>query len=717
MENYEFGPFRLEIATRSLFRAGEFIPLPPKVAETLLLLVEEAGRVVTKEQLLARVWPGVVVEEGGIASNVSALRKVFDGEFGDDGPIATVARRGYRFTAEVRRGANGADASAGNAPASKPRVLHITDRDTILVADIENRTGDPVFDGTIKQALLLHLAQSPYFEVLTDRRVHSMLASIGKGGQPVVADVALEVCQRSGSKVAIAGSIFSLGDEIVIGLQALEGESGDILVTQQARARGKGDVLRALDEAAIGMREQLGESLTSVRQHSQAFDEVVTSSLEALKAYTLARTQWFTHGEQAAVPHFLRAIELDNEFVSAYSGLSLCYSNSGEAARAATCAQRAFDRRDRATERERLRVLAVYHHIVTGDCQKSLDACRAQLAKYPRDSGAAINTGNHYALIGQWDKGLIASMRGMELETTNISVSNVAIALMALGRREEARALLDLGFARGWEGLVHLDGYQEAFLRGDAEGMKRHVDAVMGRMGDEDFLIACEADTEAFHGRFVRAREFSRRAVASARRAGSDEMAGTWEAQCAYREAEVGRRDLAVQGATAALELSDGYAVQWMAGFALARAGALNRAGEIVATLEKDRPQDTIIQGYWLPCMRAAMAMERKDWHGALQILEPAAVIELALCFPFEGGFMIPAYLRGLAYFGCGRGADAAREFKKIIDRPGLVKNFVTYSLALRGLGRCGTETSVAAKKRFESLWANADAELLVIPT
>ncbi|MBL8523254.1 MAG: winged helix-turn-helix domain-containing protein [Betaproteobacteria bacterium] len=720
-----FGPYRFEIATRSLFRANEFLPLTPKVAETLLLLLEQAGRVVTKEQLLERVWPGVVVEEGGIANNISALRKLLNDDFGEDGPIATIARRGYRFAVEVHQSSASAPAAVTpqqESPAMAPASASATDRNAILIADIENKTGDAVFDETIKQALMLNLAQSPRFDILTDRKVHSLLRMMDRAGQPVIGDVALEICQRTGTRVAITGSIFALDDDFAIGLFALDGETGDILVSEQARAKGRGEVLHALDRAALGLREKLGESLASLRRHSMSFDEVATSSLEALKAYTVGRREWLQQGEAAAMPHLLRAIELDPQFVSTYSALSLCCNNMGESANANMYMQKAFDLRDRATARERDRIQGMYHITVTGDAHRGLDALRSWHKNYPNDAAALINSGNLYSVLGQWEKALDHGERAMALETTAVDASNVALAYLALGRHAEARGLLEKTLARGFDALpLHLDAYLEAFLRGDSATMQRHVDAIVGRSGEEDFLIAAEADTAAWQGRYARARDLSRRAIESARRAGAIEMAATWQAQSALREAEVGRRDLAQAGAHAALStMESSLQVVAVASLALARAGDTSRIAEMTAKLDRELPNHTQIQRYWLPCIRAAVALQAEDARGAIEALEPAIAMDLALPTPFESGFMYPPYLRGEALLLAGRAAEAAIEFRKLIARPGLVKNFVLFPLAHLGAAKAlaasgATDEAAVARTTFLELWKDRDGEFASI--
>jgi DNA-binding winged helix-turn-helix (wHTH) protein/Flp pilus assembly protein TadD len=702
---YDFGPFRFDVARRSLYRDGIFQPLTPKAAELLCLLLEEAGRVVTKEQILERVWPGVVVEEGGIANHVSALRKVLEPAFDGDAPIATIARRGYRFTGTVRRGEE-ANAPLTSPPAQAPASVKAPpsgSRDVILVADIENKTGDPVFDETIKQALLLHLAQSPFLDLVSDRRVQTMLGYMGKQGADVTGDVALEVCTRTGATAVITGSIFAIGEDYVIGLQALHGERGDILLAEQARARGKGEVLKALDLAAIGLRTKLGESLASVTSYFKQFDEVATSSLEALKAYTVGRREW-QHGDLAAKLHNLRAIEIDPNFASAYSALALACNNMGDTIEARRYMDRAFALRDRMSERERIRTEANYHDTATGDAYRAVDALRAWQSSAYADANAWGNCGSVLAQLGQWDKALAMGLKAFDMEPNATIAGNIVIAQLALGLTETARATLADAFSRGWDAFyLHLQAYQEAFLREDRDTMRRHFDAVQGRAGEEDFLMAAEADSEAYYGRFGRARELSRRAVSSARRAGALEMSGSWEAQSAFREALVGELDRARAGASAAVEISEGRYVLALSALTFAMCGALADAEDIQARLEAEHPQHTSLQRNWIPCIRAALAMARKDWKGAADALEPASAVELGITLPFEAGFMIPCYLRGLALAGAGRPGDASVEFMKIVERPALIRNFVLYPLALRAAGLEG---------KFRPIWEAADVSL-----
>jgi DNA-binding winged helix-turn-helix (wHTH) protein/tetratricopeptide (TPR) repeat protein len=689
---YQFGPFRLDAERRALYRGAEFIPLTPKAAEMLCALVESAGRIVTKEQLLERVWAGVVVEEGAIANNISALRKVLDPAFEGDGPIATISRRGYRFTAPVNALPDGpseplpASTATGAVTVSSSTGQRISERNTILVGEIENKTGDPIFDGTIRQALALVLAQSAHLELRSDNRVHAALAVMQRQGAPIVGDVALEVCQRTNTKAAITGSIFVLGDEYVIGLYAIRGDTGDTLLSVQARAHGKGEVLRALDQAALELRTKLGESLASVTRFSSGLAEVATSSLEALKAYSNGRQTWLSSGGQAAAHFLLRAVEIDPHFLAALTGLALIYGNMGQYKRAAEYMQMAYDRRDRAgSDSERYRIIGVYHDIVTGDIYKALDAYRACLRFNPRDPSALNNCGNACIILGQYEKAEPDLRAAVEVERSGVMFANLTLVLTSLGRVDEAQAVIDSAFALKHDSYDHHGtAYHLAFLRGDTATMKRHYDAVQGRQGDEEVLVQVASNTEAFHGRHDAARELSARAAALALRSGSSETAATWLGESALRDAHAGLVEQARAQADAALEMGTGRNVISIVAVALARSGRDADAQRLADQLDRDYPQYTLVQRYWLASIRGALALARKDWKAAVNALEPAIPLELGIEEPFLAPLLIPPYLRGLAYLEGKQRSDAAREFEKITSRPWLARNNLLLPLACK---------------------------------
>jgi tetratricopeptide (TPR) repeat protein len=537
--------------------------------------------------------------------------------------------------------------------------------------------------------------------------------------QPLTGEVARELCQRAGSKAMIAGSIAALGGEYVIGLHAVNCASGDPLVSEQARASGKGDVLKALDSSASAMRTRLGESLASVQKFSAPIEEATTPSLEALKAYALGRRANNEKGDAATVPYHLRAVELDPNFAIAYASLAIAYSNLGQPGRAVEAARKAYDLRDRVSEREKYRIMAYYYMVGVGDLPKAIQACEFWKQNYPRDNVAATNLGANYMWVGQWEKAIGDTELTISLDPAGaVPYSNLAIIQLALNRYDDARATLEQAFARKIDAyFIHLDAYEEAFLRGDTQAMQRHVAAVAGRPGEEDWLISAQGDTEAYFGRARQAREFSRRAAESARLADAPEAAALWHAEAALRDAEMGHAAAAREGAVKALDLMSGRDVRSLAALALARAGDAARAQKLADRLDKEFPQNTHVQQYWLPSMRAALALDAKDAARALEILEPAKAIDLAQAGPFEFGMMYPPYLRGQAYLLAQRGKEAAAEFQKLVDRPGLLKNFVLFPLARLGSARAhalegNRERSRADYDLFLELWKTADADV-----
>jgi eukaryotic-like serine/threonine-protein kinase len=712
---FEFGPFRYDVEARALYRGDTFVALTPKAAEMLLVLLEEAGRVVTKEILLARVWPDVIVEEGGIANNISALRKILDQGGWMDEPIATVSRRGYRFTAPVVAKSRSERSAPAAAPRSTPKI---TEKDTVLIADIDNQTGDASFDGSLKQALALHLAQSPYVDVLPDRRVHATLRLMGRPTDlPVNGDTAFELCRRAGAKAMVTGSIFAVGDDYVIGLQAVDPE-GDILASEQARAHGKGEVIRALDKAALAMRTTLGESIASVQRYSIPLAEVATPSFEALKAYALGRSLWWEKGEAVAIPEMLRAVDLDPEFSSAYSALASMCANMGQATRAAEFMKKSYSLREKSGERERFRIESFYHDYVEGDVYQSIRSLELWQRSYPRDRMSSLNNGFQHMKLGLWDRALAHSEFAAETEASVIITSNLAITLLALERHADARTLIDRALTTGFDAFfMHQVAYHEAFLRQDVIAMRRHAIAVAGRPGEEDLLLMTEANTEAYYGRVKASRELSRRAVESAKRADAPDTAAIWQVLAALREAELGNLAVAREAAEATLALSNGRDVRLYAALAFARIGDIDRAMEIATSIDKDSPKATIAQQYWLPSIRAAKALHDKDWDAAIQLLEPTAAIELGLAEVICLGLMYPPFLRGEAYFGAGRYPEAQAEFQKLLDHPGLVLNFILAPLARLGVARSLAKQGekVEARLRFDAfltLWKTADPDL-----
>jgi len=598
----------------------------------------------------------------------------------------------------------------------------LTEKDTVVLTDFDNTTGDPVFDDALKQALAVDLGQSPFINILSDRRIGETLQLMGRAANVrVTSDVAREICLRTGTKAFLKGSISRLGTQYVVGLEAVNCGSGDTLAKEQNEAASKEDVLKALDKVASTMRTKLGESLASV----QKFDvpiEATTSSLEALKTFSMGVKTSRERGDAEGISFQKRAIEQDPNFAMAYALLGLSYANLGQPSRAADNLKKAYELRDHVSEREKLRISANYFYVVTGELEKEAQTYQLWLQSYPRDSVPHGNLGANYATLGQYDQSLSETQQAMELDPNRVtSYSNMAQVLLALNRPDEAKAMLDKALALKLDsGTLRWWIYYWDFLKGDTAGMLQQVAWVAGKPGDEDPLLAAQADTEAYFGRLSKARDFSRRAVDSAIRADSKETAAQWQVNAALREAEFGNTAQARQETSAALTLDPGRDVKVVAALTLARIGDVPKAKVLVDELEKNNPTNTVLRLYWLPTLKAAIEIHNGDSARALTFLEAAAPYELGEQPPFQGGTMYPAYLRGQAYLATHNGPAAAAEFQRIVDHRGIVLNFPLGVLAHLQLGRAYTLAGDTAKARrayqdFLTLWENADPDIPIL--
>jgi serine/threonine protein kinase/tetratricopeptide (TPR) repeat protein len=588
---------------------------------------------------------------------------------------------------------------------SRQAMTRLTDKDTIVLSDFDNKTGDAVFDDTLKQGLSVQLEQSPFLALVSDRKVNETLKLMGRpAGDRLTPEVTREVCQRTGSKAMLAGSIAGLGSQYVIGLKAVNCDTGDVLAEAQEQAAGKEAVLKALDAAAVSLRGKLGESLSSVQKYATPVEEATTPSLEALKAYSMAIKKLTTEGDAASVPSLTRATELDSNFALAYAHLGNLYANLNQATRGMEPIRRAYELRGRVSERERLYIESCYYSRVTGEMEKAAQVCELWKQTYPRDVTPYLWLGNFYQILGRYEKGLQESREALRLQPNSVSsYANLANTDLILNRVEEAQQILSQAQARGLSSpAMQVFLYRLAFLRGDLAEMERRVAAAAGQPA-EDHLLAQQADTEAYHGRLAKARELTRRTVDAALRDGRPEAAATFRASAALREAAFGNREPARREATAALAMAPGQMVRTLAALALARAGDTAKASGLADDLHQQAPLDTLLNTYWLPTIRASIALGQsvvpssspppsalKGGAAAIELLEPVTPYELELptLYWVLNVTLCPVDARGAAYLALGRGAEAAVEFQKILDHPGLVGNFPIGALARLGLGR-----------------------------
>ncbi len=607
------------------------------------------------------------------------------------------------------------------------KVNTLTEKDTIVLAEFVNTTGDSVFDDTLKQGLSVQLEQSPFLDLVSERKVNGTLKLMGRSaGDRLTPEIAREVCQRIGSKAMLVGSIASLGSQYVIGLKAVNCDTGDVLAETQQQAAGKEAVLKTLDTAATSLRSKLGESLSSVQKYATPLEEATTSSLEALKAYSLGLKTSSAKGQIAALPFYKRAVGLDPNFAMAYRAMSVVYHNMNEVGRAAENAQKAYDLREKVSERERLSIEAGYYLSATGELEKAAQVYELWQQTYPRDGPPYVNLGAVYGSLGNWEKALAEARQAFRLEPNDeVTYLNLGVAYENLNRLDEAEAVYKQAEERRLEGEAMLQyRYELAFLKSDTAQMAQFVSAAMGRPGTEDLLLASQANTEAWHGKFRIARDLTRRAMDSARRNDLAETAATYQAVGALLEVEAGNRGLARAEADAAVRLAPNRDVRVMAALALARGGDITAAEKLAAELDKTFPLDTLVQRYWLPTIRAAVALERKDPHQAVKLLQMASTIELSE--PAQATvYLCPVYLRGEAYLMLQDGKAAAMEFQKFIDHYGLVANFPWGSLARLGLARAyaleaATDPSAREKARtayqaFLALWKDADPDVPIL--
>jgi eukaryotic-like serine/threonine-protein kinase len=602
---------------------------------------------------------------------------------------------------------------------TKPATA-LTEKDTIVLADFDNTTGDPVFDGALKQALAVQLGQSPFLNILSDRKVSETLRLMGR--QPsdrITRDVAGELCMRTGSKAILLGSISNLGGQYVVGIDAVSCGSGDTLAKEQEEAATKQDVLNALGKAATSLRGKLGESLASV----QKFDvpvEATTPSLEALKAYSMGITTGRTKGDAAAIPFMKRALELDPNFAAAYASLGVHYSNLGQASLAAENVKKAYALRERVSEHEKYRIESLYYDVVLGDEEQAIQVYELWAKSYPQDLVPPGNLGEIYNELGQYEKAVTETQEALRLEPNFvISYSNLANNYLGLNRLDDAKKAIQQAQERKLEGYyLHRMTYYLAFLEGDAAEMEREVAWAAGKPGVEDAMLSHQSDTEAYYGHLVKARDFSRRAVDAAVRNDSKETAGLWQLNAALREAEFGNIAVAKEDVAAALALAPGRDVKVVAALALARIGETARAKTIVEELEKNYPSDTMLKVYCLPTIQAAMELNTNNSSQAVVSLEPAAPYELGTTPSF--GSLYPVYIRGEAQLTAHNGTAAATEFQKILDHRGIVLNSPLGALAHLGLARACALQGDAAKAKaayndFFTLWKDADPDIPIL--
>ncbi len=592
----------------------------------------------------------------------------------------------------------------------------LTQQDTIVLADFTNTTGDAVFDGTLKQALAVDLEQSPFLRVLPGARVRETLGFMGRSpDERMTTDLARDLCLRAGSKAMLAGSIASLGSQYVITLNAVNCQSGDSLAQEQAEASSKEQVLGALGSAVSKMRGKLGESLASIQKFDTPIEQVTTSSLEALKAFAMGNAE-FDHGrERESLPFYKRAIELDPNFAWVYARMGVVYVADGELEQAKENTRKAYDLRDRVSEREKLYITDHYYDTVTGEQDKVIETLELYKRTYPNDSVPSNNLAVAYGQIGDFEKAVAAARDSMQADphSTNAHIG-LSGAYFELNRFDEARQIQEQTLKQFPDSeFAHWLGYLEAMRAGWPADAQRESDWAKGKPGEFRF-VSLRAEIEAGAGKLRLSRELSLQAVEKQKNLGMAEGAQNEIARQAVVEADFGACQLAHQD-VAMLPSNPGRAASAMAAFAFATCGDLAKAENLASNLNKNYPLETFAQKIDIPMIRARQQLQRGDGSKAVDALRSAEPYEFG-----NAALGVPAYLRGLAYLKIKQGTQAAVEFQKVVDHKGVTANSPYAALSRLGLGRAFALAGDSAKARtayqdFLALWKDADPDIPVL--
>ncbi len=616
--------------------------------------------------------------------------------------------------------------AAGGAYIYLHRAPKLTDKDTIVLADFSNTTGDPVFDGTLRQGLSIQLEQSPFLNILSEDRVRETLKLMDqKPDAKLTPDIARELCQRTASAAVLDGSIAQIGSQYLLTLKAVNCSSGESLASTESEAADKNHVLEALGKAAAAMRNRLGESLATVRKFDIPLEQATTPSLEALKAFSSAVQYHTSQGDLDAITLLKRAVELDPNFALAYAWLGLAYTDMGEPSKAADYTRKAYQLRDHASEWERFFIESRYHKAVTGNMEKAVLACRLWIQAYPRSPMPhALLAGSIYPITGDFEKGAKEGREAIQLNPDFFPpYALLAWQYIALGRLEEAKALSRRpGQHNVTSWFFPLILYEIAFLENNTAEMEKQVEASAGQPAIKTTLLASQSETAAFSGHLKQAREFSDRAIDFAQQGKQNETAASDSAVAGLREALFGDEEEARRRVDSALKISKGIDIEYGSALALAYAGEVRRAEAVADELNATFPESTVVQFNYLPTLRAKLALSRGNASEALEALKAATPYELGYStyskLPWTA--LYPVFVRGEAYLADHQPREASAEFQKILDHRTITINSAVGALAHLGIARACAMADDNAKARaayqdFLTLWKDADLDIPVL--
>jgi len=603
--------------------------------------------------------------------------------------------------------------------------VKLTDKDILLVGDFENSTGDAVFNGSLREALSVGLAQSPVLNLVSAEKVAEALrAQSLPPNTSVNEQLAPKLCGRVGATLFLTGAIAKDGDSYALRLRTFQCASSKEISSAKSAASGKSQLVQALGEAAAKLRGQLGENSDSVKKFNLSLERATSSSVDAIQSFAEGRRLSREKGALEAVPALKKAVELDPKFALARSNLAVSYYNLNQNALAADSIRQAFELADRQTVRDRLHITTLYYDLGTGDVQKAIQSYQQWVELYPRDDIAKGNLASEYFLVGDYEKAASFGSQALQLDPGSVAwYENVATADIALLRLKEARYVLNLASSRKLEdSAIHTDVYALAFLQGDTNAMQREMEWSVGKAGGEDAMLALQADTEAYAGHLQKARELSRRAVESAQAANLAEPAAIWEGISALRDAVYGKTQEARAGADKVLTIApNSRDAQTLVILVLSRIGEQRRAQSMLEDLAAAHVSNTVVQSAWVPTVRAQINLVNQKPAQALELLESVKPYERGqLIGNLSYACMIPAYLRGEANLAAKQGGPALAEFQKLSDNRGIVGNCWSGALALLGQARAqvlsgSTNAARNSYQRFFELWKTADSDLAIL--
>ena len=747
-EQYEFGPFRVDPEKETLIRAGELVSITPKTFQILLVLIRNSREIVSKDDLMKTVWPDTFVEEANLSRNIFMLRKALGETAQDHRYIVTIPGQGYRLAEDVRLvpeqeltvvaashslvkvevketkpwwwfGALAmllVAAAVGISPYTSQRKTVLSATDTVVLADFANSTGDAVFDDTLRRGLAIQLEQSPFLSLISDQRIQHTLRLMGRPENArLTPEVARGICERTGSTAVLDGSIAPIGSQYVLELRARSCRSGEILDQEQTQAAKKEDVLNALGQMASLFRKRVGESLTTIQQRNTPLAEATTPSLDALEAYSTGWKLHTTTGTTAALPFMQRAVEIDPNFALAHSTLGREYANLDEFGLSLKSTTRAWQLRERTSDREKFFIDANYQILATGNLEQARQTCEAWARAYPRDPVPfTMLAGFPSKGEGRYEQAVTAARRATELDPDfTMGYYNLAVNNAYLGRLDEAENTLRRASARGLEIDEFLMLQDDiAFLKGNAPRMAQAAAQARQRSGADTWVADKEASVLAYSGHLRQARVLTQQAIDRAIQGGQPERAALWQAGASLREAWFGNALEATKYANDALKLSNNSEVEYGAALAFAIVGD-SRAQALASDLEKRFPENTIVRFSYVPVIRARVALNGGDASRAINMLQVTAPYELGASHELLGA-LYPVYMRGEALLAAHQGAQAAVEFQKVLDHRGIVVSDPIGALAhlqlARALALSGDKIkSKATYQDFFTLWNDAD--------